>query len=362
MTQTQPHREHITALPAGLTFEPGPGPDRPALHRPRGHCPRGGPAVETRWPDDVTHLTVTRIGVQHPDAAAGRAAAAVALRLLAGPHRPDKVERCRLRDLTGHLPGTPADEVLVCYWTDPSTHVRWWNSPPVRAWWDTLPEDGPLGHWVETTTTPVRRTETMYSAPHAAGSATLAKVGWTGLHDYPGAARDRIPATGDLGPGGVPDPDLEPGGSPLGRRVRIRASDDGLCFIRTAQDWTRAPDEQLRPYRAEVEPAYLAAVRHLARRTEGCLSAQFLDAVGPDGRRGTGSEAVLWFRSLHDLLRWARDHPTHHAILNAFWTAMIAPFGPEALRLVLWHEVHVLPENSLIAEYVNCRPRTGLLP
>ncbi|MBB5958195.1 hypothetical protein FHS29_004803 [Saccharothrix tamanrassetensis] len=315
--------------------------------------------MEARLPGTVSHLVVARIGVQHSDQEQAAAAVGRVLPLvLDGPHAPSRVERTRVRSVET---GQAADEVLVCYWTDAAAHAHWWASEPVRQWWDSLPVDGPLGHWIEAVTAEAARTETMYSTLHPAGQAAALPVGWTDLHDYAGAARDRIPFAGPLGAGGEVRTDLPAGESPRGRRVRTTDVPQGACLIRTAQHWAGAPPEQLRAYLTTVEPTYHAAVRHLASAGEGCQSVQFLESLDIDGTPAHGSEAVLWWNDLDALLRWARDHPTHHAILDAFWSALVAPYGME-LKLVLWHEVLVLLEDGLVAEYVNCRSGTGLLP
>ncbi|WP_433260356.1 phenylacetaldoxime dehydratase family protein [Actinosynnema sp. CS-041913] len=328
---------------------------RTAPNRPPGHSPRGGPALQVVLP--VERVVVQRIGVQGDRTTQ----ASDRLReLLAGPHGPARAERTEDRD-------HDATEVVVCYWTDPDEHTAWWTSEPVRTWWDDLPTQGPVGHWHETTTIPADRIETMYSSPLAAGLAALAPSGLTDLHDYPGAMRDRFAASDhtDLTTAaGTPlRTDLPPGTSPRGRRVRLLGpSPEGLCWVRTAQDWASAPADQVAAFQDVVEPTYRAGYRHLATAPaeEGCLSAQLVGDLDPDGDPKRSSAVVAWFRGITDLERWAHHHPTHHAILNAFWTALVAPYM-EQLKLVLWHEVHVLPAGALEFEYVNCADGTGLL-
>ncbi|MEV0675552.1 phenylacetaldoxime dehydratase family protein [Actinosynnema sp. NPDC050436] len=336
---------------------PGTGPARPAPHRPDGHVPRGGPAREVRWPDGVSDVVVAFIGVQGADRGQVAEAAALVRARLTGPHGPTTVERSRTA-----APDAPVEEVVACYWTDPAAHAAWWAS--VADWWAGLPVDGPVGHWHETVTTPVTRMETMYSSTQAAGPSTLAPVGDTDLHDYPHAARDRIEDVDLAGATAPLRTDLPVGGSPRGRRVRLAApSPAGLCLIRTAQDWALAPQDQLTAYREQVEPTYRAAVRHLstAPAEDGCLAIRLVEDLGEDGGEAPSSAVCAWWRGLADLERWAHHHPTHHAILGAFWTALVEPNGPE-LRLRLWHEVRVLDAGGLTAEWVNCAPGTGLLP
>ncbi|WP_440899471.1 phenylacetaldoxime dehydratase family protein [Actinosynnema sp.] len=331
--------------------------DRVTGYRPERVPPRGGPAQEVRWPDGATHLVVARVGVQTDDSAAGVKAIARVLELAAGESGPALVERVSDDD----------SEMAVCYWSDPEAHRAWWGSEPVRAWWDSLPVDGPLGHWHETSVTPLDQFETIYSAEFSGGPARLAPTGPTNLHDYDNSALDRMPATAhrDLGRERAEEPvtDLPPGESPRGRRVRLaEPSPSGLCWIRTAQEWSAAPDDQLASYRDGVEPAYRTAVAHLQDNPHesGCLSARLVNNLDANGARAAGSETIAWWRGIGDLLRWAHHHRTHQDILKAFWEEIVLKHGP-GMRVRLWHEVHVLPEGALTAEYVNCHPGTGLL-
>ena len=68
---------------------------------------------------------------------------------------------------------------------------------------------------------------------------------------------------------------------------------------------------------------------------------------------------MSWWRSLADLDRWAKDHPTHKAI---FGQAMkyLSTMGPAA-RLRLYHEVTVAAADDQHFEYFGCHPGTGLL-
>jgi aldoxime dehydratase len=68
---------------------------------------------------------------------------------------------------------------------------------------------------------------------------------------------------------------------------------------------------------------------------------------------------MSWWRSIADLGRWAKDHPTHKAI---FGQAMryLGTMGPAA-RLRLHHEVIVAAAGEQYFEYLGCHPGTGLL-
>jgi phenylacetaldoxime dehydratase/aldoxime dehydratase len=316
------------------------------------------------WPEGVDTVVLSQLGVQAPTREEAGPAAARVLELLALPDGPSSTDRGWYVDASG-----AANEVFVCYWTSPRAHASWWASPEVASWWAGLPLDGAVGHWHETLTSPVRRHETMYSAPSASGPAALVQpLTPTDLHDYPFAALDRIPASGgeDLTgrPDGVLTTDLPAGADSRGRRVTVTAAPENLCLIRTAQDWSQAPEEQWVTYRDRVRPGYRAGVEFLGSAPEdtGCLSIRLLQDVEPaDGAELPATNTIAWFRGIDDLLRWAHHHPTHHRILGDFWTAVVEPFAAD-LRLLLWHEVHVAPAGAVSMSYVNCHPGTGVLP
>jgi hypothetical protein len=63
---------------------------------------------------------------------------------------------------------------------------------------------------------------------------------------------------------------------------------------------------------------------------------------------------------LQNLEDWAKSHPSHLAI----YTGAIRhakKFG-EHRKFRTWHEVSVLKEGEASFEYVNCLPRTGVIP
>jgi aldoxime dehydratase len=339
-------------------------PHMPATHRPCGHEPRGGPAHEVRWPEDVHTVVLAQFGVQAPTREQAREAVERIVELTALPSGPSKV------DLGWHVDATGVvNEVVIGYWTDPETHAAWWSSEQVEMWWTGLPLDGPIGHWHETLRTPVTRHETMYSAPAPAGPAALAQpMNPTDLHDYPYAALDRISDSehDDFAAGTTGfETDLPAGRSPLGRRVTVTRVPDNLCLIRTAQDWSQAPEEQRRSYRELVEPGYRDGVDYLRDNAaeSGCLSIRLLQDVSGSGEGADlpSTNTVAWWDGIADLLSWAHHHPTHHRILGDFWTGLVQPFAAD-LRLLLWHEVHVAAPDSVRMAYVNCHPGTGVLP
>jgi aldoxime dehydratase len=329
-------------------------------HTPPDHEPRGGPAHQARWPEGVDTLVVAQLGVQGPNRDDLREPLAELVALTASAHGPSKVDRAWHADAHDVV-----NEVLICYWTDPAEHEKWWASAPVATWWAARPLDGPLGWWREVLTSPVRRFETMYSAPVPVGPAAVAEtMDPTNLHDYAFAALDRIPESehDQFVSEGKFVTDLPAGSSPLGRVVTVTSAPVNLCLIRTAQDWSMAPDEQTSTYGSLVEPGYREGVTYLRDNASesGCVGARLLRETDADGAELPRSSTVAWFGGIADLLRWAHHHPTHHRILGDFWTGMVEPYNVD-LRLLLWHEVHVAPAGGVRMEYVNCHPGTGVL-
>lgn len=295
---------------------------------PAGHVPRGGPAAEVRWPAEVEVVVLGVLGVHGPDRVAV-AGEVERLRELTGQqHGPTQVERAVRQAEAG------VDELLLCYWTSQAEHDAWWTSAAVAGWWTGEREDG-VGVWAQVISTPRARHETMYSAPVPIGPAGPARpMGLTDVHDYQGAFVDRMP-----------DPELGPD-CRLADGTPGRATGDGrdvgrLCVIRTEQDWSAAPPEQVTAYLERVEPTLRVAFDRLGAHPAEtqCLGALSLRLVDVE----TGVElprtcVLAWWPSHEALNKWSATDPSHLAILRTFWVEMVEPFNVE-LRLLLWHEV-----------------------
>jgi aldoxime dehydratase len=175
-------------------------------------------------------------------------------------------------------------------------------------------------------------------------------------HAYWGGARDRLPLaqTDPLAPG---DPPAVTGD---GMRRVVRGQDN-LCLIRSGQDWSDTDGGERRMYLDEVEPVLRAGMDFLRDegRTVGCYANRYMRVIDDRGDPLDKSFGMSWWRSLADLDRWAKDHPTHKAI---FGQAMkyLSTMGPAA-RLRLYHEVTVAAADDQHFEYLGCHPGTGLL-
>ncbi|UKZ93810.1 uncharacterized protein TrAFT101_008718 [Trichoderma asperellum] len=68
-----------------------------------------------------------------------------------------------------------------------------------------------------------------------------------------------------------------------------------------------------------------------------------------------------FFRSLRDIEAWSSKHKTHHRIFHGAHTHS-TKFGKTTFKFRSWHEMSALKPGELTFEYINCHPRTGLIP
>jgi aldoxime dehydratase len=217
---------------------------------------------------------------------------------------------------------------------------------------------GDAGFFVESVCPSTARFETLFSNDRLEGIARLAGTlsGEVAEHAYWGGARDRLPLaqTDPLAPGDPPGPDGD------GTRQLVRGQDN-LCLIRSGQDWSDTDGGERRMYLDDVEPVLRAGMDFLRDegRAVGCYANRYLRVIDDRGDPVDKSFGMSWWRSLADLDRWAKDHPTHKAI---FGQAMkyLSTMGPAA-RLRLYHEVTVAAAEDQLFEYLGCHPGTGLL-
>jgi aldoxime dehydratase len=304
-----------------------------------------------RLATDVTRVVVGYFGVQERD-----------------PSMPDGSRDARALIATmGERPGPAHHDVsryvdeagyptllVVGYWLDPSDFATWfaehgaeWASGEHRA-----------GRFAEVVRPTVRRLETLFSSDRdlqglGALAERVSEPVWE--HGYWGGMRDRMPdaATG-----------LRSTGAPVVRPAAGRVvvePHEGLCLIRSGQDFSGTDGAERAFYLGEVEPQLRAGMDFL--RDEGlaigCFANRYVSVLGDGGAPAEKSYAVSWWRDLTDLEVWARTHPTHVRIFEAF-NAHMARFGADA-ALRLYHEVVVVPASDQLFEYANCHPLTGML-
>lgn len=299
-------------------------------------------------------------GVQQADGHDGADAWARLQECLRAEDAPDLVLPSRYTDAAGRV-----NRVATAYWRDPARRSRWENAEPFRRFWfDPRWLQGDAGLWREAHRVPLARAETLASSMRADGFARLA-AGMHGPvreHGYWGSARDRLPIGGS-------DP-LDPAQAALqpplrqaarGRRLRV-TSPANICLIRSAQDWSACGPAERETYLDMVHPSLLAGMDFLRDNPveTGCLSCRFMVETDEGGQWQDRTFGALHFLSLAHMERWARNHPTHMAIFARFHE--MAKRHAFALDLALWHEVFVLEEGGIVADYVNCHDDTGLLP
>ena len=236
--------------------------------------------------------------------------------LTGGTGAPDHLERARIVNSDDHA------TVFLGYWTDPESQMRWCRRSQA------LKRPGIL---TETAVIPAERWETLHSTPEITpGVRNLLAAELTDVHEYWGAARDRIPASAASDLASEPADPL-PG---------------NLCLIRSGQIWEHCGDQERSLYFTDVEPNLTAGIDFLAEHPEtGCISSRFLREQTIDGDDLESTSFVGWFRDLKSLEDWSRTHPTHLAIFNSF-LAMVADMGFQ-IELRLWHEVAVVPAGGV---------------
>jgi len=273
---------------------------------------------------------------------------------------PEALERAHVVDREGYR-----NDFFVAYWTSPERYARWEASDAFRGFWDDPQRlRGPIGYWREVLQVPKERFEVNFSDPFKAGLTARA----TGYklehrHGYWGSARDRIPAadSDDLAsPLGMRLPSPTEHAS-FGRRLRV-TSPENLCVIRSGQDWSQLTGDARADYLNEMEPTLREGMLYLRDNPveAGCCSNRYARFTDLDGNPREETAGIGHFLSLAHLEAWAASHPTHVAIFRSLMK--LAPKLGVEVPLLLWHEVFVLPAEGQRFEYVNCHPRTGLLP
>jgi phenylacetaldoxime dehydratase/aldoxime dehydratase len=333
-----------------------------ARNAPSGHTPRFT-AYSARFPRDTEAFVFAQYGCQAASADEAAKGAGALAGLFVGPDGPDVLDRGSFTDAAG-----AHNAIWLAYWYDPETHRRWEESQLVRSAWESLPDEGPVGHWREVSVIPVERNETLHThrrEDYATGGLsqnTAVELPETPVHDYWGAARDRIAAsaTETLEPALPVFAPRDPGaGGTLGRRVAVEVPGN-VALIRTAQDWS-ASALYREKYLADVKPVKDRGVDFLATHAEsGCIAARNLAEESADGAPLDRACTIAWFASLDHLMTWCRSHRTHLEIYASFFQMVGGGDGP--LDVAFWHEVSVLPTGSVTADYVNCHPHTGFLP
>lgn len=283
-------------------------------NRPEGHSPQAPAWTATGLPEVTVNSMLFARGPDHtqvPDR--------LRIVLTSGDCIPAHLERARL------VNDDESVTVFLAYWDDPAVHKRWYRRADVI---DALSMPGVLE---ETAAIPAQRWETLHSTGETTpGVRNLTEARPTDVHEYWGAARDRIPdsANSDLS---------------SDRRAPLPAN---LCLIRSGQIWHYCDPDERKMYFEQVAPNLAAGIEFLANTPEtGCISSRFLREQTLDGEDLESTSFVGWFRDLASLEEWSRSHPTHLAIFESF-LSMVGQLGGQ-IQLRLWHEVAVLPSGAV---------------
>lgn len=329
---------------------------------PPGHAPRFT-AYTSRLPQGTEAFVFAQYACQAATAQAAAGGAAALGEWFAGAHGPDVLDRGSFVDVAG-----AHNVVWMAYWVDPDAYDRWQRSEPARTAWEQLPTHGPLAHWREVCVIPAERTESLHThrrelcATSGLSQHETVELAETRVHDYWGAARDRIPASAidGLEPSigaFAPQPARDAPGP--GGRVSVTVPGE-VALIRTAQDWSESTLYR-ETYLTEVKPVKDRGVDYLADTPQsGCIAARNIAEETADGSLMQRACTVAWFASLSHLMDWCREDRTHLEIYESFFRMIGGGTGP--LDIAFWHEVSVLPSGAVTAEYINCHARTGFLP
>lgn len=276
---------------------------------------------------------------------------------------PVTVDQGRFTDSEGF-----ANEVFVACWAQPARFEAWQARSPFTAWWnDPARTQEEAGYWREILRVPVKRFETLLSqTAEYEGVARLAPrlEGPIREHAYWGGMRDRLPVSQE-------DPRLDsplgetlterPARQTRGQRLRVTAPHN-LALIRSDQDWSRCGGKELETYRELIQPVLSRGMEFLQQHPleTGCCESRLVEQTDAQGAPQSKTFGMAYFLTLGHLERWAEHHPTHLAIFGKFFE-MVKKHDFK-LDLRLHHEVSVLPAGGQTFEYINCHPKTGVLP
>ncbi|PTB42182.1 hypothetical protein M441DRAFT_136956 [Trichoderma asperellum CBS 433.97] len=282
----------------------------------------------------------------------------------------------------------PDTEIYICYWTDKDVAMAATNSLNLQQLYKSLSlsEQEVVGLWRESFSVPKPRIETVYSGndyqPGIASIAGATQVGhkFTG---YWGAARDRLPASShDLF-----EPEYKLGAPNFEKDTKGRIIEGenkvSVAHIRSGQFWERCKDDEREAYESTLEPILREGMTFLEENAEetGDIGLRFsrhmvtnrllqaeetektatLNGNGNTDRRRLETCSSGFFRSLRDIEAWSSKHKTHHRIFHGAHTHS-TKFGKTTFKFRSWHEMSALKPGELTFEYINCHPRTGLIP
>ncbi|EHK26133.1 uncharacterized protein TRIVIDRAFT_36088 [Trichoderma virens Gv29-8] len=277
----------------------------------------------------------------------------------------------------------PDTEIYILYWTDKDVAKAANKSLNLQQLHKTLsPSDQEIvGVWRESFTVPKLRFETVYSGnDYQPGIASLEGAQQVShkFTGYWGAARDRFPASSH--DPFEPEYKLSTPNFDKDNKGRVIEGENkvSVLHIRSGQYWERCKEDEREAYESTLEPVLRVGMTYLeenaaesgdiglrfsrnmiTNRLLQAEEAQQLASLTERRRRETCSSG--FFRSLKDIEAWASKHKSHHKIFHGAHSHS-QQFGKEAFKMRTWHEVSALKPGEVAFEYINCYPRTGLIP
>ncbi|WP_298937655.1 phenylacetaldoxime dehydratase family protein [uncultured Ruegeria sp.] len=327
------------------------------MRKPKGHAP-----MVQRYSSELEEsVRDVRVAVFGKQSASGRAKDFIELAhaVLDGEHRPAHFDFARFTDPEGYI-----NTFVVAYWLAPDTFSHWRSG--FDQWWashDATVLD--YGLWFETFSVPTPYRETIAFKEYIRGlsACPYSKIKPMDESAYWGAARDRFAASAydTLGPTENMSLEPVPDRQTFGQNLRVTRFPKNLCMIRSGVSWEACGNEQLQSYRKNLAPKLDAGMDFLRKNpTEtGCASLRQVTYLDETGSEAAEAYSMGFFLSFKDLEDWAEHHPTHLAI----YTRALAERAKyqEDLELRTYHEIYVLNEAAEFL-YLNCQPKTGLLP
>jgi len=326
--------------------------------RDRDGVPEDYPGRIVGFPAGVTHVVHGVYGVQSADADEAAREVSRLATLMRFADGPLQVERA-----TFPGPGGLHNEVLLTYWTSRESHARWWSDGRVAAWWEDRPRHGDVGTWREVLAPDKTRFQYAAGVDDAAGSAAVLPLVPCKTFGYWGAYRDRLPASAhDQFKSPLAAVPAARAVASRGQRLRVRVPDN-LCCIREGQGWGNCDIDEKALWGAEMEPVLERWIEFLARdpHATGCLTIRDCREMTVEARSpNAGRSQLAFLLSLKHIEHAARTEPSHLAVRDSFIRLYTEPsFTP---RMHVWVEVHIVKHDECVMEYVNCDPKTGLLP
>lgn len=312
---------------------------------------------------------------------------------------------------------SPSQEVTTliyaCYWSTQTPYKKALADLNLHTLHTSLPESlrPSIGLWAECFISDIARLETVYSATdYMPGLARLPGTS-TAKHlhtGYWGAARDRIPGSGEdifigdqamgyyengifAAANGGKNEDFNFDSSLNSYITGTNPSD--MVHIRSGQFWGNCNEEEESAYLDNLEPKLWDGLSYLWDFPEesGSLGVRYLRNTnidldlgptfeGEDSKEGGETDAdadsdanisakflgtcsketcvTAFFQNMADLEKWSSKHPSHLAI-HAGAISHGRRFG-DARRFRTWHEVSVIRGGEARFEYVNCVDGTGV--